>query len=58
MSNWGILPVMSNRTSDTETIPDDADFTPGVRVSIRGNPVGVNLNSRTGTIIKADEWAG
>ncbi len=49
---------MSNRTSDTETIIDDADFTPGVRVSIRGKPLGVTLNSRTGTIIKADEWDG
>ncbi|MDQ6833251.1 MAG: hypothetical protein M3008_07620 [Chloroflexota bacterium] len=49
---------MSNRTFDTETIIDDADFTPGVRVSIRGTPVGVTLTSKTGAIVKADEWDG
>jgi len=49
---------MSNRTFDTETLIDDADFAPGARVSIHGKPVGVTLNSTTGTIVKADEWDG
>ncbi len=49
---------MSNRTFDTETIIDDADLTPGARVSIRDNPVGVTLAKTTGTIVKADEWDG
>ncbi|MHB8645985.1 MAG: hypothetical protein ACYDAR_09390 [Thermomicrobiales bacterium] len=49
---------MSNRTFDTETIIDDADFAPGARVRIHGKPVGVTLKSRTGTIVKADEWDG
>ncbi len=49
---------MSNRAFDTETIIDDADFAPGTRVRIHGKPVGVTLNSQTGTIIKAGEWDG
>ena len=49
---------MSNRTFDTDTIVDDADLTPGVRVSIRGKPIGVTLTSATGTIVEADEWDG
>jgi hypothetical protein len=49
---------MNNRTFDTETIIDDADLTPGARVSIRGKPIGVTLKSATGTIVKVDEWDG
>lgn len=49
---------MDNRTFDTETIIDDADLAPGTRVSIRGKPIGVALDTTTGTIVKADEWDG
>lgn len=53
-----ILDVMSNRTFDTETIIDDANLTPGARVRIHGTPIGVTLKSKTGTVVKADEWDG
>ncbi|MCA1668829.1 MAG: hypothetical protein LC793_15825 [Thermomicrobia bacterium] len=49
---------MGDGTFDTETVIDDADFAPGARVRIRGKPVGVTLETTTGTIIEADEWDG
>lgn len=31
---------------------------PGQRIELQGNPVGVKLTARTGTVIRADEWEG
>lgn len=37
---------------------DVARLAPGQRVAIQGNPIGVTLNARTGTIVRPDEWDG
>jgi hypothetical protein len=41
-----------------DTITGNVDLTPGTRVKVRGKPIGVTLNSPTGTVVKPDIWDG
>lgn len=48
---------MARQTTDGSA-EDVARLAPGQRVAIQGNPIGVTLNARTGTIVRPDEWDG
>ncbi|MGI8856214.1 MAG: hypothetical protein ACR2JW_10715 [Thermomicrobiales bacterium] len=49
---------MDTHAADADTIEENDALTPGTRVALRGNPIGVTVDRPTGTIVEPDIWEG